>query len=147
MNPKLKGALKHVLFGLALLAPVVASAGWSVWPAARAYLATRLFDFPTMSEQDWDDGAKTVELRRHLQKHFLSNNVYIPMEDIVVTSPTEESAGAAANANTPANLAMLMQKACGRGRLYVWIPLKIRVPITGEKVIEWCWKPHASSNT
>ena len=138
--------LNRLGFFIALIAPLIAAVVWSGLPAARAYYAARAFDFPTMAEHDWDDGAKTVELRRHLQKHFLNHNVYIPMEDIVVANPNETDQGHAGNERNPANVAMLMQKACGKGRLYVWIPLKIRVPISGEKVIEWCWKPSANNN-
>ena len=56
------------------------------------------------------------------------------------TAPSENADGAAED------LGMLMQKACGRGRLYVWIPLKWRIPVLGEKVLEWCWKPMAPTS-
>ncbi len=123
---------------LFLLAPVVSAAVWSAWPTLQALVATRQYTPPRMTEQDWSDGQKTVEVRRRVQRHFLSHNVYIPLEDIVITAASETE---------PNELALLMQKACGRGRLFVWIPLKFRVPITGEKVFEWCWKPQASSSS
>lgn len=147
MKQNLKSALLRVAFALALLAPAVGATVWSCFPAARAYYASHVFELPAMSEQEWGDASKTIELRRQMQKHFLSHNIYIPMEDIVVSSGADEASGSGSETRGPANISALMQKACGRGRLYVWIPLKIRVPITGEKVIEWCWKPHASNNT
>lgn len=119
-----------------LAAPTLATALWATWPTLQAWLATRQYAFPKMSAQDWDDSARTTELRRRLQRHFLNHNVYIPLDDIVVTGASETE---------PNELAALMQRACGRGRLFVWIPLKFRVPIRGEQVIEWCWKPLAAS--
>ncbi len=85
-----------------------------------------------MQRSEWDDPARLLDLRRRVQKHFLGHNVYIPMEDIIATSAQDPSS---------ATLALLMQKACGRGRLYIWIPFKFMLPVAGEKVIEWCWKP------
>ena len=51
------------------------------------------------------------------------------MEDIVAPTPDQEQ------------LTLLMQKACGKGKLYIWVPLKFRLPMRGEKVVEWCWIP------
>lgn len=126
---------RRLAFVFLLILPWILAAAWSSLPALRAFVATQDASLPTMSDQDWDDSQQTMALRRGLQKHFLSHDVYIPMEDIVVTAPTENADGAAED------LGMLMQKACGRGRLYVWIPLKWRIPVIGEKVLEWCWKP------
>jgi hypothetical protein len=67
-----------------------------------------------------------------LQHHFLNRSIYVPLEDIVV--PEEAGAG-------PSDYGMLMQRACGRGKIFLWIPLKFTLPILGEKVIEWCWIP------
>lgn len=130
--------LRRIALVLFFALPSVAAALWSCWPSLQALAATRRFELASVREQDWGDAQKGLEIRRQLQHHFLSHNVYIPLEDIVITQPAE---------GEPSELALLMQKACGRGRLYVWIPLKFRVPITGEKVFEWCWKPQASSNS
>jgi hypothetical protein len=113
-----------------LLAPALGAALWSIYPAVSAALAT--VPPPPMAAADWDDGERRVDLRRQVQRHFLRHDVYIPLEDIIVVSPQDVE---------PGSPSLLMQKACGRGRLFVWIPLKFRLPITGEKVIEWCWKP------
>ncbi len=132
--------IRRLTFIFLLILPWILAAAWSSLPALRALAATRDATLPTMSDQDWDDSQQTMSLRRGLQKHFLSHDVYIPMEDIVVTAPSENADGAAED------LGMLMQKACGRGRLYVWIPLKWRIPVLGEKVLEWCWKPMAPTS-
>ena len=121
------------LFWAALLAlPTLAALVWSCFPAILASWAVVSHDPPTMTKDDWLNPAHVLELRRQIQKHFLANRVYIPLDDIVAPSPLGAE---------PGDALLLMQKACGHGRLYVWIPLKFKVPLTGEKVIEWCWKP------
>lgn len=124
--------LRALLWTLALAAPTLAAATWSALPALQAAYAVASHRPEAMTKEDWLDPARVLELRRQIQKHFLQSSVYIPLEDIVAPS---------ANAEGPGDALLLMQKACGRGRLYVWIPLKFKVPLTGEKVIEWCWKP------
>lgn len=118
-----------------LVAPVTLAALWTCHPAALAAWAIYTLEPVKLSPSDWEDPTRLLELRRQVQRHFLSHSVYIPMEDIITSSPTDGAPGSA----TPASL--LMQKACGRGRLFIWIPFKFQLPVNGEKVIEWCWKP------
>jgi hypothetical protein len=124
--------LLKAAFAIALVAPTVAAALYSTWPAATAGLATLTYAAPTLKDAEWDDGEKVLSMRREAQRHFLRHGIYIPMEDIVAPMPHDLAAGP---------LALVMQKACGRGRLYIWIPFKFRLPVAGERVIEWCWKP------
>ncbi len=128
----MKKWLKRLFWAALLAAPTLGAAAWSSYPALLAGWAVVSHEPPTMTKDDWLDPAHVLELRRQIQKHFLANRVYIPLDDIVAPAPTEAE---------PGDALLLMQKACGRGRLYVWIPLKFKVPLTGEKVIEWCWKP------
>ena len=131
-------AWRRMALVFAFAVPPLAAALWSCWPSLQAMVASRRYTAPRITEQDWRDGGKSTELRRQIQRHFLSYNVYIPLEDIVVTGDDGPEAS---------ELSLLMQKACGRGRLFVWIPLIFRFSITGEKVFEWCWKPQVSSNS
>jgi hypothetical protein len=128
----MKKWLKRLVWALALALPTMAAAAWSSYPAALAGWAVISAKPAPMSKDDWLDPAHVLELRRQIQKHFLAHRVYIPLDDIVAPPLGDTDPGSAL---------LLMQKACGRGRLYVWIPLKFKVPLTGEKVIEWCWKP------
>ncbi len=123
--------LRRLLYAVALIAPTIGAATWSSLPALTAAWAMLSFKAPEMSKEDWLDPARTLELRREIQKHFLGHTVYIPLEDIIAPPAGDNHD----------DLALLMQKACGRGRLYIWIPLRFKVPLTGEKVIEWCWRP------
>ena len=89
--------------------------------------------FNTLPSSSSKESAADLSLERQIQRHFLAYNIYIPIEDIVTLPSTNGSQNEVAS--------LIMQKACGRGRLFVWIPFKFRLPVTGEKVIEWCWKP------
>lgn len=78
-----------------------------------------------------------TEFRREEQRYFLDFGIYIPMEDIMYV---DELAGGAKS------YAEVLEGACGglksdRG-LAIWLPLKIKVPLIGERVKEWCWKPN-----
>lgn len=124
--------LKRALFALVLVLPFIGAAVWSAWPALIALSATVTLDPPALAENEWEDQERVSAVRRHIQRHFGQHAVYVPMEDIVLASRVDGEAGA---------LSLFMQKACGRGKLYVWIPFRFRLPGVGEKVIEWCWKP------
>lgn len=124
--------LRRALVVFLFLVPSLFAAYWTCMPAGAAYLATQTLVVPQLQDQELDDRTLMLDLRRQIQKHFLSYAVYVPLEDIVSVTPGDPASG---------DLALLMQKACGKGRLYVWTPLKFRFPLTGEKVIEWCWKP------
>ncbi len=124
----LRGLLRAVL----LLAPTLAAAGWTCRPAVMALYAAYTVPPVGLDKSEWADPSRVLELRRQLQRHFLAHDTYVPLEDIVATPPREGS---------PGDTALLMQKACGRGRLFIWIPFKFKLPITGDKVVEWCWKP------
>lgn len=128
----MKRCLRHLFWAMLLVLPTLGAVLWSSYSTLGAGWAVLSHEPPAMTKDDWADPAHVLELRRQIQKHFLANRVYIPLADIIAPSPNEMG---------PGDTLLLMQKACGRGRLYVWIPLKFKVPLTGEKVIEWCWKP------
>lgn len=126
-------AIRTTLFVTFLAAPTLFAVAWTCLPAARAAWATLSMSPVALSAADWTDPRRLLDARRTVQRHFLAHAVYIPMEDIVAPVQGEEQA--------PGSVSLLMQKACGPGKLYVWIPFKFYLPVTGEKVIEWCWKP------
>jgi hypothetical protein len=122
-----------------LICPILAAVIWSAHPSALA--AWALIDAPPFVSKftdDQDPQTSRHNLRRQIQRHFLRHYIYIPLDDIVTINPDP----------IPADdtVSLVMQKACGRGRLFVWIPFKIRLPIIGEKVFEWCWKPQTKGS-
>jgi len=122
-----------------LILPSIGAATWSVLPALNSIYASLLIKLPNMSKETWDEPGSAEQLRRKMQIHFLDHNIYVPMEDIVI------------NNNTPdievKRLHLLMDKSCGRANVYVWLPLKFRIPFMGNKLVEWCWKPTVNIQT
>ncbi len=117
---------------LLCLIPIAAAATWSLLPSLRAAVAVTKFSQITISASDLSTEESAVTVKRQIQRHFLDYSVYIPIEDIVIIAPDKKEDN---------RMESLMTKACGRGSLFVWIPLKISLPFYGEKVHEWCWKP------
>lgn len=120
----MEGRLRRPLL---ILIPVLASLIWSSFPALQAVAAAGILDF--RKEAVLGDGNSPLEHKRRLQKHFLNHGVYIPLSDITL-----------ANGENSIDQQRLfsMRKICGQGKIFVWIPLKFRFPILGEKVVEWC---------
>ena len=117
------------------LLPLLAAMCWSCYPAFFTVWAIATAPDLTLGQMEWQDQNQTLALRRKLQRHFLAHSVYLPLEDITMAP------GPNAASDDPS---LLMQNACGQGRLLVWLPFKVTVPIAGEKVIEWCWKPQTN---
>lgn len=120
----MEGRLRRSLL---IFVPVLACIVWSCFPALKAVVAAGILDF--RKEAVLGDGDSPLEHKRRLQKHFLSHDVYIPLSDITL-----------ANGESSLDQQRLfsMRKICGQGKIFVWIPLKFRFPILGEKVVEWC---------
>ena len=119
-----------VRHSILLLIPVGIGIAWSVYPVLTGYLAAEEFHKSPLALQiRQNQWSETME--RKVQKFFLDRGLYIPMEDIVINKENHIS---------DKSPFFQMRKACGQGKLYVWIPLRIRVPLFGEKVVEWCFK-------
>lgn len=114
---------------VALVAPTALVLSFTVAPSADALWAALRWSMAKPSIPEEASAAELVTARRTIQRQFLDHGVYIPFEDI-----TFDVKGT--DASEP--LLFLMRKSCGMGRIYIWIPLKLRLPILGEKVFEWC---------
>ena len=73
-----------------------------------------------------------LEIQREVQKHYLSNGVYIPLEDIFFVEEIKQ---------TNPDLTSAIVKSCGNATMAIWVPLLVRLPYIGERSFEWCWKP------
>lgn len=69
-----------------------------------------------------------LQKKRLVQQHFLKYGIYIPLDDIIVN----------VNDRVVEPYRTLLSKSCGHAELYVWVPLKFRLPILGDKIVEWC---------
>ena len=109
----------------------------SLWVVA-AYLTTKEANRSIIASMDlwirphWNeilsDSLTPIESQRAIQQHYLSYGVYIPIDDIVVN----------ARQHPNESVISMLQSACGKGIIYIWVPLPMRFPLLGEKVFEWC---------
>ena len=76
-----------------------------------------------MKEQSID----SLDLRRRVQAYYLSYGVYIPLDDILGAPNEPVSSSGHFDRNE-----------CHANGLRVWVPLRIKLPLLGEKVYEWC---------
>lgn len=106
----------------------------SASPALKALEASwKLSDY--VSSKEGQTFAKQGQLRRLIQKHYLKFDVYLPLEDIVTLKGSP----------IPERYQRFMEKACGNAQVYIIIPLRLDLPVIGEQVYEWCWKPKVLS--
>jgi len=113
------------------IASLLAIVSWTSWGSMRSLTALVTLPKPELTDTTPPNITANHKIRRSIQKHFLGYSVYIPLEDIVIAQHS---------ANNDDHLTFLMRKACGQAKLYVWIPLKIKLPYLGGKTWEWCWK-------
>jgi hypothetical protein len=81
-----------------------------------------------------------TEFRRKEQRYFLDSGIYIPLEDIMFVDQLAK-AGKSYTTALKENCSDLNDV---RG-LAIWLPLKIKIPLLGERVQEWCWRPNLQS--
>lgn len=127
-------SIKKPLSLLALLIPSVIAAYWSLAPAMSSLLAClRLpkVEIPAdLNQPSW------LNTKREIQRHFLKQNVYIPLEDIALARDSSY----VASQGSMAFINHLLFKSCSSANLLIWVPLRIRLPIIGEHVLDLCWK-------
>jgi len=122
------------LSGSKLLAPVAillwgVGAYWCLSPALRASWGLAQLPSLSLEKTDWTDPSKAHGARRRVQRHFLEQGVYIPMDDIISAEDLEQRRG-------PQQF--LVKNGCSKGNLYVFVPMKIYLPFVGSRIIEWC---------
>ena len=126
----MRRAFPRVAWILFTVAPLLAASTWTLYPAGRVWLGKIWMDSIPTDTTDLDSANEQQRIRRLLQGHFRNFGHYLPFEDIVIASNTDDSP-----------TALLMQKACGRGKIFVWLSYSFNLPIFGTKVVERCWKP------
>jgi hypothetical protein len=77
-----------------------------------------------------------TEFKRQEQKYFLGYGIYVPLEDMMYIEQLS---------NAKARYAEALAKSCSGLRsdsgFAIWLPLKSKWPLMGERVMEWCWRP------
>ena len=82
-------------------------------------LATTTLPTYTLSQKDLDEDNAYLSIKRNIQKHYLSYDKYVPIENIFFTSKD-------------APLYPAIKKVCGdSSMLYVYLSLKFKIPLLG----------------
>lgn len=94
----------------------------------KAFIASAHFLIDLDESSLLNSEGSDLNQKRLIQKHFLRYGVYIPIDDVIF-----------ANKGPNESLhVQFLQATCGQASLYIWVPLKFRLPLAGEKVSEWC---------
>ena len=104
----------------------------SAYPAVRALVATARMEPVRHQVIINNDLQVRAELRRQIQKHYLNYGIYVPVEDIMFRDQVLQ---------LNQSLESSVHHYCSDAVLGIWVPLKFRLPLMGERVVEWCWKP------
>jgi hypothetical protein len=123
---------KKYLFRASFLVPLIVAAFSSIETAGRTAYAIATFEGSKYSHLEKLEPSDQIELRREIQRHLSDHFTYVPLEDIEWHD--EDTLAYSKNSGT-------MQNQCEGARLHIWVPLRFKFPIIGEKVVEWCWKP------
>lgn len=81
---------------------------------------------------DADDLPNKTDLqstKRNIQKHFSQQGLYLDLQRIKSMDEIPQDH----------LLRKIMQQRCGTGTIYVWVPIRVRLPIQGEWTYEYCW--------
>jgi len=119
------------IFAYTFPIPIILCVTLSCSPAILAIAGAWTLNIDHSKISETASQQELLTIRRKIQKHFLGMKTYIPMEDILIPQDSVK---------TDDRLKKLMRKACGKGTIYIWIPLKFRWPLSGDKVMDWCWK-------
>ncbi len=110
---------------------------WSAHPAILASIA--YLTLPKIANQFGEDPASSDQekflLSRKLQLHFLKYRIYIPLEDISFSNPNQDHALSKGLSNTPEK-----SISCDFTKHLIWVPFRFKVPVIGERVLQWCLK-------
>jgi hypothetical protein len=110
---------------------------WSAHPAILASIA--YLTLPKVSNRLGEDSTTADQekflLSRKLQLHFLKYRIYIPLEDISFSNPSQVNALDKGLSNFPGN-----SISCDFTKNLIWVPFRFKVPVIGERVLQWCLK-------
>ena len=111
---------------LASAIPLLAALYSSSKPALDAFWASHTIG-SSLNLSDLSQ-SPVLSSKRKIQRHYLDYGIYIPIDDIILDLEEGDQI----------SQSKMLRKVCGEGNAYVWVPLRFRLPLIGEKVFEWC---------
>jgi hypothetical protein len=108
---------------------------WSTSDSIRVFVAT--LRHPALGKESLNltEPVRT-EFKRNEQKYFLDYGIYVPLEDIMYVEQLPSSGERYAE-----SLKLTCADLSAKNGMAIWLPIKIKWPLFGERVFEWCWKP------
>lgn len=126
--PKPMGRHWRIGFTVLFIALILSAIHVSSYNAILALVASSQLRLDQNQESLLNSSDFELQQKRLVQQHFLKYGIYIPIDDITV-----KDVGIEAD-----SYQLMLQQSCGSGKLFVWVPLKFRLPLIGEKILEWC---------
>lgn len=108
---------------------------WSSSDSIRVVIATMMHPPLGKSSINLTEPART-EFKRNEQKFFLEYGIYVPLEDIMYVEQLPSS-----GARFAESLKLTCADLSSKNGMAIWLPIKFKWPLLGERVFEWCWKP------
>lgn len=106
---------------------------WSFLPSMQALCAYATLAPMTLPQTGDLHSVDPFTTARKIQLHFLKFRIYIPLEDIMVgPNPAQTHDLGTSNETKSSSFG------CIHDTNIMWIPLKYKVPILGERVLQWC---------
>ena len=108
---------------------------WSSSDSIRVFIAASRH--PDIGKESFNlaEPART-EFKRREQKYFLEYGIYVPLEDIMYVEQLSSSGERYAE-----SLRLTCAELSMKNGIAIWLPLRVKWPLMGERVLEWCWKP------
>jgi len=119
---------------LQMMAVLILGLLWSVLPGLGAIAAYMTLPPITSDSANNPLLQESLKNARKVQLHFLKYRVYIPLEDIII-STEELTSSSYESQKKPPKKSILW---CNLEKSILWIPIKYKVPIVGERVFQWC---------
>jgi hypothetical protein len=125
---------EKIVFGSWVIAILVVAV-WSSSASLAVFWATTRH--PPISRMALRLGEpELTEFKRSEQKFFLDYGLYVPIDDIMFVGQLPSGGTRYAEALARSCSGIM----AGTG-IAIWLPLKLKLPLLGERVLEWCWKP------
>ena len=106
---------------------------WSFLPCISSFVAYATLEPLTENSPKTFEEKEDLSQARHIQLHFLKFRIYIPLEDIKFESNGQDQSQLGELKPTKG-----ISKWCNHDKNVVWVPIKYKVPIIGERVLQWC---------
>ncbi len=132
---------KTIVAGSWLLAIVILVA-WSISKTVVVLWATSQHPKLAANTRHLQEPELT-DVKRSEQIFFQGYGLYIPLDDIMFVDqlPSSGKRFSEVLRRSCSNVNQSNRRSIWSGGLAIWLPLKFKLPLLGERIVEWCWKP------